>query len=88
MELTVASCTITDEKGRLRRFHYSLLIDSIHSGCFFCEDYGVLISEENGDKASISGITTSADRIDELITLLVKHQVSPTALADVVADWL
>ena len=88
MELKVASCTITDEKGHLRKFHYSLLIDSIQSGSFFCEDYGILISEENGDKSSITGITTNADRIDELMTRLVKHQVSPTTLADVVADWL
>lgn len=88
MELTIASRTITDEKGILRQFRYALLIDELSSGCFFCENYGVLISETNGDNASIPGITSSAARIDELMTLLIKHNVSPTALTDVVADWL
>lgn len=88
MELTIASRTITDEKGVLRQFRYALLIDPISSGCFFCENYGVLISEANGDQASIPGITSSAARIDELMTLLIEHSVSPTTLADVVADWL
>ena len=88
MELTIASRTITDEKGVLRQFRYALLIDELSSGCFFCENYGVLISETNGDNASIPGITSSAARIDELMTLLIKHNVSPTSLADVVADWL
>ena len=27
-------------------------------------------------------------RIDELMTLLVEHGVSPTALPDIIADWL
>ena len=36
----------------------------------------------------IPGITVSAQRVDELLSLLVEHRVSPTALADVVADWL
>ena len=88
MELKIASRSITDEKGVLRRFHYSLLVEQIESGCFFCENYGVLISEENGDKASVPGITTSAAHIDELMTLLVEHSVSPITLTDVVSDWL
>ena len=36
----------------------------------------------------IRGITTSAVRIDELMTTLVEQQVSPTVLEDVVQDWL
>ena len=34
------------------------------------------------------GITTSASRIDQLITLLVDNRVGPSGLSDVVADWL
>ena len=45
-------------------------------------------SMESGDTAAIPGITTSAVRIDELLTLLVEHGVSPTALPDVISDWL
>ena len=88
MELKIASRTIEDESGRTRRFHYALLIDQIESGHFACEDYGVSICEEGGDRTAVPGITTNATRIDELITLLVEHKVGPTTLADVVADWL
>lgn len=88
MELKIASRTITDESGHSRRFHYILLIDQIESGHFACEDYGVGIHEEGGDYAAVPNITTSAMRIDELMTLLVEHKVGPTTLADVVADWL
>ena len=88
MELSIATRTVTDEQGKPRRFYYSLLIDLIESGSFACEDYGVCIREENGTRSAIPSITTNAMRIDELMTLLVEQKVSPTTLADVVADWL
>ena len=88
MELKITSRTIKDEFGRARRFHYSLIIDQVETGRFACENYGVGIREECGDYAAIPNITTSAMRIDELMTLLVEHKVGPTTLADVVADWL
>ena len=88
MELKIASRILEDELGRERRFQYALLIDQVESGRFSCEDYGVSVREEGGDYVALPGITTSAMRIDELITLLVEHKVGPTTLADVVADWL
>lgn len=88
MEVKIASRMVSDEQGLQRRYYYSLLVDQVESGDFFCENYGVSVQEENGDSASIPSITTSAMRIDELITLLVENKVGPTTLADVVADWL
>ena len=88
MELKIASRSLTDEAGKLRRLHYFLLVDELEVGSFFCEQYGVKIAEEDGDCAQIRGITTSAVRIDELMTTLVEQQVSPTVLEDVVQDWL
>ena len=85
MELKIASRFLTDEAGKLRRLHYFLLVDELEAGSFFC---GVKIAEEDGDCAQIRGITTSAVRIDELMTTLVEQQVSPTVLEDVVQDWL
>ena len=70
------------------RFHYGLLIREAAADPFFCEDYGVRVWEDGGEDAIVPGITTSAQRVDELLSLLVEHRVSPTALADVVADWL
>ena len=88
MEMKIATRTLTDEAGRDRRFDYLLTVDQVEAEAFSCENYGVRIAEENGDEAAIRGITTSALRIDELMTLLVDNRVGPTALADIVADWL
>ena len=89
MELKIASRFLTDEAGKLRRLHYFLLVDELEAGSFFCRtSTGVKIAEEDGDCAQIRGITTSAVRIDELMTTLVEQQVSPTVLEDVVQDWL
>ena len=87
-EVKIASRTCPDEFGRPRTFHYALTVDTVESDTFSCENYGVRISEESGDTAAIPGITTSAVRIDELLTLLVEHGVSPTALPDVISDCL
>ena len=86
--VNVASRKWRDDQGRERRFHYGLLIREITAAPFFCEDYGVRVWEEGGEDASVPGVTTSAQRVDELISLLVEHQVSPAALKDVIADWL
>lgn len=88
MEIKVATRQCADELGRLHRFHYFLTVDTVETGRFCCEDYGVRVAEEDGGSTAVSSITTSAMRIDELITLLVEHQVGPAGLADVVADWL
>ena len=88
MEIKIASRSCLDELGHPHRFHYFLTVQAVESDQFFCEDYGVRIQEEDGSDTAIPSITTSATRIDELITLLVEHQVGPTGLSDVVADWL
>ena len=64
------------------------LLDQLEAGTFSCENYGVRISEDGGDSSAVPGITTSALRIDELMTLLVEHGVGPSTLRDVVDDWL
>lgn len=88
MEMKIATRQCADQEGNPRRFHYFLTVDQEETPCFFCENYGVRIAEESGRDVSIPRITTSAARIDELMTLLVDHRVGPAGLADVVADWL
>ena len=88
MEIKIATRQCEDDLGRSRRFHYYLTVDSVETPRFCCENYGVRITEEEGDSTLLPSITTSAMRIDELMTLLVEHQVGPAGLADVVADWL
>ena len=41
-----------------------------------------------GDRAQVANITVDPDRIDRLMELLVRCQVGPTHLRDVVDDWL
>ena len=88
MELEIASRRLMDEGGCPRRFRYFLTVEQVESPGFCCENYGVRVAEDGGDSVSIPAITTSAMRIDELLTLLTDNRVGPAALADVVADWL
>ena len=88
MELKIASRKLQDRNGILHIFHYYLVIDIVNTGTFFCENYGVKISEENGETSTIPSISVSALRIDELITQIVDNKVSPSGLADVVTDWI
>ena len=88
MEMKIATRQCQDQEGKIRCFHYFLTIDQEETPHFFCENYGVRVSEEGGDETAIPAITTSAERIDELLTLLVDNLVSPAGLDDVVADWL
>lgn len=88
MELKIATRQCRDQGGLPRCFHYFLTIDQEQTPRLFCENYGVRIMEEDGGETAIPAITTSASRIDELLTLLVDNRVGPAGLSDVVADWL
>ena len=88
MEMKIATRQCQDQEGNARRFHYFLTIDQEETPRFFCETYGVRIADEDGAEQIFTGITTSAARIDELITLLVDNTVGPAGLEDVLADWL
>ena len=88
MELKIASRTCRDQEGRPRVFHYALTVDTVEREDLCWENYGVRVWEEQGEQAAVPGITTSAARIDELMTLLVDNRVGPAGLRDVVEDWL
>lgn len=88
MELKIATRQCRDDQGTARLFHYYLTVDQVETPRFFCENYGVRIAEEAGEETCCPALTTSAARIDQLMTLLVDNQVGPSGLADVVADWL
>lgn len=87
-ELKIASRTCRDQAGEPRTFYYALTVDTVEGETFCWENYGVRVWEEQGEDKTIPGITTSAARIDELLTLLVENQVGPAGLRDVVEDWL
>lgn len=87
-ELFLETVELPDQSGAVRRFDYSILIGEMDVGPYACESYGVRISEQGGEQASVPNITCSASRIDELSSLLVRNGVTPAALRDVVLDWL
>ena len=71
------------------RYRYYILIGEMSFGeGFSCESYGVKVVGQDGEEASLPNITVSTRRIDELMDLLIRNQVSPVTLQDVVEDWL
>ena len=69
-------------------YDYAILVDELDVGPFSCESYGARVtSRSTGDQAEIPHITVSATRIDQLMELLVRNQVGPIHLGDVVEDW-
>lgn len=76
-------------EGGTGRYTYSILVDEMDVGRFCCESYGVRIrDEETGRTAAVSHVTTSIPRIDELMELLIRNEVTPIGLRDVIDDWL
>lgn len=67
---------------------YGLLVEDIEVDGFHCESYGVVISDPTGNTQRCRHITVSVARISELLDLLIRNDVTPAALFDVVEDWL
>lgn len=88
MEYKVATRECRDDQGKLRIFHYFLTVDLEGSSRFIMENYGVRITEEDGDACTLPALTTDPSRIDELVSVLVDNLVGPVGLTDVVQDWL
>lgn len=88
-ELKLDLFSLYPELGDQGAYDYSILVDQIAVGAFACESYGAAVnSRQTGERAMVPNITVSVPRIDELMDLLVRNQVSPTHLRDVVDDWL
>ena len=71
---------VLDENGKIYQFSYYRM----DSG----KDYGVCIRDQEGSMAMAPGVTTQRRRINALLRRLMRGGVSPTALGDVLEDWL
>ncbi len=69
-------------------YRYSILVDEMEAGGLSCESYGLKAEGPDGSCVEIPHITVSAARIDALVELVQRNQVSPVILRDVVEDWL
>lgn len=88
MDLHIATRSLPDQSGRLRTFHYFLTVDVVEANRFCCENYGVRITEDEKNSVLVPALTTSAERIDQLMTTLVDNGVGPAGLRDVIEDWI
>lgn len=87
-EFAIATRNLKDDVGNPRTFHYAITVDLLDEASISLENYGVHIWEDSGPSIQVRRITTSALRIDELLTVLVDNLVGPAAAKDVIADWL
>lgn len=88
MEMLLDVKAIKGETKPLR-CRYLLTVGEKQVGRFACEAYGVKIEDElTGESVTIPDLTVSAARIDELMELLIRNEVTPAGLEDVIADWL
>lgn len=78
-----------DGPGRACRWRYALVVDDVAAEGFFCESYGVTISDaRTGAECRRRHVTTSALDAAALLDALARGQVSPVTLDDVLEDWL
>ncbi len=88
-ELKLDICSLYPDLNADGPYDYSILVDELSIGSFACESYGACITfRSSGEQAAVPNITISISRIDALMELLIRNQVSPIHLRDVVDDWL
>lgn len=83
-EITYKETTVCAEDGRQLSLTYLILADKTQ----IPDRYGVKVVEGSGEFAQAADLTTDVDRVYDLLDKLVRNAVTPTTLADIVADWL
>ncbi len=84
-EIKYREITTHAEDGRPLSLSYLVLVDKSKQP----ERYGVKVVEGNSGKATQAlDLTTDTEHIYDLVDKLAKNAVTPTSLADIVADWL
>jgi hypothetical protein len=92
MKVSFGSCRIQAETldGQLQ---YDIVVDEIKRGdnSVLCEEYGLCVALRSGEALSreeIHGLTTSREAIEELLARLMRHNVTPISVRDIVEDCL
>lgn len=86
--LDLRSLGYTAPAGPGRR-RYELLVEEVAADGFFCESYGVAVTdEETGESARRRHVSVNAGEAAALLDALARNDVPPAALGDVVEDWL
>ncbi len=71
------------------QWRYGLLVEDVETGGFHCESYGVAIADcHTGQEHRRRHVTASALDAAALMDTLVRCEVSPVTLDDVIEDWL
>lgn len=88
-ETCLEALTLWDETGRKHCFHYYILLEQLELEEYFGQSYGIKIEEkETGQIAVVPHVTTRSSVVYRLARTLIRHQVTPCTLMDVVQDWL
>ena len=64
---------------------YYLLAEQLPGGKV---DYGLRLAVPGGDSAELRGIKVSSSAIRQLLSCLMRYEVTPMSLRDIVDDWL
>ena len=64
---------------------YYLLVERLPGGK---ADYGLRLTVPGGDSAEVRGITFSLGAIRRLLSRVMRCDVTPVSLRDIVEDWL
>lgn len=71
------------------RWRYGLLVEDIRVEGFSCESYGFLVADDQtGEEARCRHVTLSTVQAVALLEQLIRCEVSPVHLRDIVEDWL
>lgn len=80
------------EEGCAYGAEYYLLVEEIRVGdALLCENYGVKIRVSGGkasEEAAAHGVTPSQAGVTTLLNVLSRNFVTPSALAEILEDWL
>lgn len=72
-----------------RRWRYGLLVEDIQVDGFYCESYGVAVTDSlTGERAQRRHVTVNATEALALLGALARGTVTPVSLEEVVEDWL
>lgn len=69
-------------------YRYALLVDELDVPGLVCESYGVAAERPDGARAQVRHVTVSQPAALELLALLIRNQISPVHLEEIVADYL
>ena len=92
-EISIGKKTVAREESNPLILEYFITVEEIksHSGSFVCENYGLGILKTDGTRQeyrSVTGVTCSYREIAYYASRILKNQVTPVCLSEVLDDLI